>query len=143
MIRCPLRPTGSIYEAPYLDGGLAPLRMRDRYYPSLPFPAPDDRIVYTLQGGTDWKQRYEVERVSEECPQGQFLLHDIRGCTIAAWWDRTQGDERGACNSCLIIEGGHNASAMMALFQRLFPCQAKRLADAGVELKFLRWGSPP
>lgn len=137
MIPCALRPTGSIYEAPYLDGGLAPRRLRDRY-PPLTFSIPDDRIVYSMQGGGKWKQRDEVERVSDECPQGEFLLHSISGCTIAAWWDRTQGDKRGACNSCLIVDGNHNASAMMELFPRLFPRQAKRLADAGVELRFLR-----
>lgn len=140
MIRCPLQPTGSMYDAPYLDGGLAPRRLRDRFYPRLPFPAPDDRIVYTLQGGAAWEQRYGVERASDECPQGEFLLHAVAGCTIAAWWDRTQGDERGACNSCLIVEGDHEDSAMLALFPQLFPRQATRLAAAGVELRFLRWG---
>lgn len=139
MIACPLCPTRSLSQAPYLDGGLAPRRLRDRYYLPLAFAKPTDGIVYTRQGGVDWKERYEVERVSDECPQGDFLLHAIAGCTIAAWWDRTQGDERGACNSCLIVEGDHEASAMVEMFPRLFPRQAKRLAEAGVVLRFLRW----
>jgi len=84
MIPCQIRPTGSIYEAPYLDGGLAPRRLRDRYYPPLPFPEPADRIVWARLGGDSWQQRYEIESVSDECPQGEFLVHAIGECTIAA-----------------------------------------------------------
>jgi len=141
---CPLRPSGSIYEATYLDGGLAPRRLRPRaWLPRSPFAIPDDRIVFTRMAGDDWDQRHRLERESEECPQGEFLLHAIAGCTIAAWWDRTQGDERGACNSCLIVDGDHEAGAMIDLFPRLFARQVWQLSAAGVQLRFLRWGTEP
>jgi hypothetical protein len=140
MERCPLQPTGSLFESAWLDGGLAPRRLRERaWLPDFEFPA--DRIVFTRLGGEDKYLRYRIESESEEATQGEFLLHKIAGCTIAAWWDRTQGDARGACNSCLIVEGGHEAEAMVELFPRLFPAQAARLAAAGVEVRFLRWAA--
>jgi hypothetical protein len=143
---CPVRPSGSIYEAPWLDAGLAPRRARARSWTRLPIEIPADQIVFSRMAGDDRDLRQRVESASEECPQGEFLLHTIAGCTVAAWWDRTQGDTRGACNSCLIVENrpdrGWSASEMLDLFPRLFPVQAARLAAAGVTLRFLRWASP-
>lgn len=136
---CPVRPSGSIYEATYLDGGLAPRRVTERH--RLPFEVPDDGVVFTHMAGEDHDLRRRIEGRSEECAQGEFLLHAIAGCTIAAWWDRTQGDTRGACNSCLIADGAWSAAQMLELFPRLFPQQAGRLGAAGVALRFLRWGT--
>lgn len=134
---CPLGQDG--FDAPWLDGGLAPRRARPRAW--LPFAIPDDRIMYRRLAGDDHYLRHRIESESEECDQGEFLLHAILGCTIAAWWDRTQGDTRGACNSCFIVEGVHSANEMLELFPRLFPRQAERLAAAGVALRFLRWAT--
>lgn len=134
---CPAR--SGLDEAHWLDGGLAPRRIRI----GTQFQVMSaDRIVFTRMAGDDHDLRNLVERHSSEAEQGEFLLHAIAGCTIAAWWDRTQGDSRGACNSCLIVEGGHSANQMLELLPRLFPAQAGRLAKAGVALRFLRWGAP-
>jgi hypothetical protein len=130
---CPVR--SGLDEAYWLDGGLAPRMLRI----GARVKVMADRIAFTRMACNDRDLRYLIELHSDECPQGEFLLHAIAGCTIAAWWDRTQGDTRGACNSCLIVEGGHGANQMLALFPRLFPVQAGRLAKAGVTLRFLRW----
>lgn len=134
---CPVGP-----EPYWLDGQLAPRRAQARAW--LPFERPSDGIVFERMGADDRDLRHRIKLASEECPQGDFLLHSIAGCTIAAWWDRTQSDTRPACNSCLIVEnigGGVDwtASAMIELFPRLFPAQAGRLQAAGVALRFLRW----
>lgn len=126
----------------WLDGGLAPRRLQDRAWLPATLAIPPDRIVFTRMAGDDSDLRHRITNQSEECPQGEFLLHAIAGCTIAAWWDRAQGDTRGACNSCLIVEGARSADEMLDLFPRLFPKQAARLAAAGVALRFLRWAVP-
>jgi hypothetical protein len=128
-----------MFDAAWLDGGLAPRHARPRA--RLPFEPPLDRIVFKRMGGADRDLRYRIESESDEAAQGEFLLHAISGCTIAAWWDRTQGDTRGVCNSCLIVEGTHGADEMLELFPRLFPVQAARLAAAGVELRFSAVGA--
>jgi hypothetical protein len=52
-----------------------------------------------------------------------------------AWWDRTQGDERGACNSVLIVEGDRTTEEMLALWPQCFPLQAANLERAGAQLR--------
>lgn len=137
---CPLGRGSDVF---WLDGGVAPRRATPRA--RLPFEIPADRMVYRRMAGDDGDPRWRIERESEEAAQGEFLLHAIAGCTVAAWWDRTQGDTRGACNSCLIVEnppgGAWCANEMLELFPRLFPRQAERLAAAGVSLRFLRWAA--
>lgn len=136
---CPLG--RGVFEVGWLDGSLAPRRVRAGARP--PLEPLSGGVVYRRMGRNVATLRQSLERCSDEAPQGEFLLHAIGGCTIAAWWDRTQGDERGACNSCLILENppgsGWCAKDLLALFPRLFPVQAARLASAGVQLKFLRW----
>lgn len=134
---CPAK--RDFWDAQWFDGGLAPRLLSPRAWLPEAFSIPVDRIVFTRMSGEDRDLRQRLEGRSEECPQGEFLLHAIAGCTVAAWWDRTQGDTRSACNSCLIVEGAHSANEMLALFLQLFPRQAKRLAAAGVALRFLRW----
>jgi hypothetical protein len=114
-----------MFDAAWLDGGLAPRRARRRAW--LPFEPPLDRVVFKRMGGADRDLRYRIESESDEAGQGEFLLHAISGCTIAAWWDRTQGDTCGACNSCFIVEGAKDTDEMLDLFPRLFPVQAARL----------------
>ena len=135
--QCPLRPSGRLDEAYWLDGGLAPRRVR--HGARLRIEVPSDGVVFTRMAGEDRTLASSIELRSGEAPQGEFLLHAVAGCTVAAWWDRTQGDTRGACNSCLIVEGNHCANEMLALFPCLFPKQAGRLSAAGVALRFLRW----
>jgi hypothetical protein len=135
---CPVRAGRD--DAYWLDGGLAPRRVQPGVW--LQLAVPDDGVVFTRMAGNEDGLRQRIERSSGECDQGEFLLHAVAGCTIAAWWDRTQGDTRPACNSCLIVDGGHSANEMLELFPRLFPVQAARLVAAGVALRFLRWGQP-
>lgn len=103
--------------ARWLDGGLAPRCVGSSI----------GRPCCAFLGG--------VRIQSTEAPQGRFLLHWIRGYTLIAWWDRTQGDDRGACNSVFIVEGEHTAAEMLALWPELFPLQAANLKRAGIELR--------
>lgn len=124
-----------------LDGGLAPRLLRQGARSPVP-PLPGD-IVFERMAGGDVALAHRIKAASTEAPQGEFLLHAIAGCTVAAWWDRTQGDTRSACNSCVIVENrpgsGWCASEVLDLFPRLFPKQAAQLATASVTLRFLQW----
>lgn len=72
---------------------------------------------------------------SEECQQGQFLRHVLdNGFTALAWWDRCQGDERGACNSVFLLEGVHDTPTMLAALREHFPHVVANLERHGVEL---------
>ena len=72
---------------------------------------------------------------SEEYPQGHFLIHHLdNGFTAMAWWDGNQGDERGACNSTILLEGKHTAEEMRAALHEHFPHVEANLKKAGVKL---------
>lgn len=109
-----------------LDGGYVPRRHRGTY------------ALVALASTLDYEKRRELGYKSDELPQGQYLRSIVKldGTiyTILAWWDRTQGDPRSACNSCFIVRGDHSAAMMLAAFPRHFPKQVERLAAAGVRL---------
>lgn len=115
------------YERPHLDGSYAP---RTRLS--------DGAIVWDALG--HGKDRWRLLNRSEERPQGEFLLHRRDGFTLIAWWDRTQGDTRGACNSTFLLEGDHGVAGMLAGLAERFPHVLENLARAGVEL---RWAVTP
>jgi hypothetical protein len=72
---------------------------------------------------------------SGECPQGQFLRHVLpNGFTAIQWWDRCQGDGRGACNSTVLLEGTHTTPEMLEALYAHFPHVAENLKRAGVQL---------
>ena len=73
-------------------------------------------------------------RDSHEYPQGQFLSHRFGKWSLIQWWDRNQGDKRGACNSTILLEGDHNAQQILAAGRVAFPQVFENLARAGVEL---------
>lgn len=77
----------------------------------------------------DW-ERYNAS----ECPQGQFLRHTFHGYTLLQWWDRCQGDKRGACNSTVLLEGEHSTEEMLAALKEHFPHVLANLEKAGVQL---------
>lgn len=111
---------------PSLDGNYAPRRDSA------------GRIIHTGVHLAVEDRRHVTHR-SEECPQGQFLVHNRmfkNGCfTIMSWWDRTQGDTRGACNSTYIVDVPvASVDDLLAWFPKHFPKQAERLAQAGVQL---------
>ena len=87
---------------------------------------------YFLAGKTrDARQHYAFYR-SEECPQGQFLRHVLTtGFTAIQWWDRNQGDERGACNSTVLVEGEHTTEEMLAAMREHFPHVLENLEAGG------------
>lgn len=123
----------------WIDGGLAPRRVQDGV--DLGVVVPQDGVVFSRMRAESFGCSDGIERRSYEADQGEALLHSIRGCTIAAWWDRTQGDTRPGSNSCFIVEGHYTEIEMLNLFPRLFPTQAKCLESAGVSLRVLRWGN--
>lgn len=114
----------------HIDGTLAPRRLSQR-----------------LGGGLWWESKGATEREcsihkmnSGEYPQGQFLLHHVglhhpeNIFTAIQWWDRNQGDSRGACNSTILLEGKHTAEEMLAALAQHFPHVLENLKRAGVEL---------
>jgi hypothetical protein len=116
-----------------LDGGYAPRRWTKYRPPS--WIALEGGVVFTMMAGRDNPEaRHQLQYGSEELEQGCFLRHEVLGCTLISWWDRTQGDLRGACNSTFIVEGSHGVSDMLRWFPEAFPRQARCLADAGVAL---------
>lgn len=112
----------------HLDGSLAPRRKKAMYGAaggqilwrgSVPDQAAGQRITYD----------------SEECPQGQFLRHELdNGFTALSWWDRCQGDGRSACNSTILLEGVHTSAELLAAAAEHFPHVLENLKRAGVEL---------
>jgi hypothetical protein len=112
----------------HLDSTLAPRRMAAKY------GRRGGEIVWTGSVRT----REEGVRIgydSEECPQGQFLRHYLdTGFTAISWWDRCQGDKRGACNSTVLLEGEHTSEEMLAALATHFPHVLENLKRAGVEL---------
>jgi hypothetical protein len=85
--------------------------------------------------GKDQKEACNIDYDSSEYPQGQFLVHHLdSGYTAMAWWDRCQGDTRGACNSTILLEGRHTAEEMLAALQKHFPHVLANLEKHGVKL---------
>lgn len=102
----------------HLDGTLAP------------------RLMYGT-GDIYWRglAKDEIQYRSDQCPQGQFLLHVLdTGYTAIQWWDSNQGDSRGACNSTILLEGQHTAEEMLAALEQHFPHVLANLTKAGITL---------
>lgn len=105
----------------HIDGSLAP-RMKD------------GRVTWVGSGATP-RDRELITSYSAELPQGQFMLHWLdNGFTAIQWWDRQQGDMRGACNSTVLLEGIHNVETMLAAARQHFPSVLENLKKAGIEL---------
>ncbi len=107
----------------HIDGALAP-RIHERTGKAL--------FVGSV---TDRDERRSLEYRSEECPQGQFLHHELdNGFTAIQWWDRCQGDKRGACNSTVLLKGKHTSVEMLAALAEYFPHVLANLNGNGVQL---------
>lgn len=107
----------------HLDGTLAPQR-RDQ----------TGELVWAGMGTTR-DERSRIGYRSSEYPQGQFLRHELdNGFTAIQWWDRNQGDKRGACNSTVLLRGKHTSAEMLAALAEHFPNVLARLTAAGVAL---------
>jgi len=106
----------------HIDGTLAPRRT-------------DDGDLCWSGQGAKLEDCQRITFRSIEYPQGQFLLHHLdNGFTAIQWWDRTQGDGRGACNSTILLEGRHTADEMLAALEQYFPSVLQNLTKAGIKL---------
>ena len=93
----------------------------------------EGRIGYAAMFLTASREGFRYR--SQECPQGQFLRHYLdTGYTAIAWWDRCQGDGRGACNSVFLLQGQKSSEEMVEALRRNFPHVVENLRKAGVEL---------
>lgn len=116
-----------------LDGILAPRRLRDGTRSFEKFGG-FGKIVWAGMGATR-DERSLIRNDSEEFPQGKFLLHYFDSdYTAIQWWDRTQGDEREACNSTILLHGKHSANDMTAALVEHFPHVAENLTKRNVGL---------
>lgn len=123
--RWPKKPTPfDMYRGVSLDANYAPLRRRAR---------DGGGLCWAAQGVTT-EDRQRIRDRAEEYPQGQFLLHRRDGFTLISWWDRQQGDERGACNSTFLLEGEHDAAAMVEQLGVHFPHVVRNLERGAVRL---------
>jgi len=87
--------------------------------------------VFAATGLTP-NERSSIGYRAQECPQGQFLLHVLdNGFTAIQWWDRCQGDTRGACNSTVLLEGQHTAEEVLAAAREHFPHVLENLERGG------------
>lgn len=106
----------------HLDGSLAP-RL--------------DRAGKIVWGGSaaTVEEGVRIGHRSVEYPQGQFLRHVLpNGFTALSWWDRAQGDRRGACNSTILLRGERVTEEVLAAGRRHFPHVFINLEKAGIAL---------
>lgn len=119
----------------HLDGTLAP-RKHSR----------SGELCFGGQGKTQNEVR-EFDYYAHEVPQGQFFLHvlaktypywgereELGTYTAIQWWDRVQGDSRGACNSTILREGVHTSVEMLETLAMDFPHVLVNLTKAGITL---------
>lgn len=109
----------------HIDGALAPRTWRPRWGTGL---------CWAAQGKTK-DERDRIQYHSDEQEQGYYLIHHINGLTYMSWWDRNQGDKRGACNSNFILEGTHDAVKMFDELVVSFPHVVENLRKADIPLK--------
>lgn len=116
-----------------LDGTLAPRRMgRDRRRGAGYLPP--GSLCWAGQGRTA-EERTGIRLDSVEYEQGQYLHHHLdNGFTALAWWDGCQGDKRGGCSSTILLDGRHDAPAMLAALAEHFPHVLANLKRCDVEL---------
>lgn len=115
----------------HIDGSLAP--RKHRYLEK----DGKEKILFVGQVATH-EARRRAEYDSSECKQGEFLIHHFGSYTYMSWWDRNQGDKRGACNSTFILEGEHSADVMLAELAKNFPHVVDNLRKAKVALREVR-----
>lgn len=112
----------------HVDSTLAPRRSKSEY------GRPGGQLLWTGSGLTR-PDRRDLEYRSEECPQGQFLRHELdTGFTVISWWDRNQGDHRGGINSNIFLEGVHTSEEVVTAGLLRFHSVFENLKKAGIEL---------
>lgn len=109
----------------HLDGSLAPRKLR------WPRSEADGQLCWAAQGRVPGSH-LEIRNNSNEYPQGHYLRHVLdNGFTAVQWWDRCQGDTRGACNSTILLAGEHTAEEMLEAGRRAFPHVFENLERGG------------
>lgn len=108
----------------HVDGGLAPK-----------WSGTKETITFMANWDRESDEHRRVEYRLEEMPQGFFMIHHTNGYTYMSWWDRNQGDTRGACNSTFILEGTHDAPKMFDELVVHFPHVVENLRKANVSLR--------
>jgi len=116
----------------WLDSGYAPRRARPQTRAARRFG--DYGLCWIMQGDTA-DERRTLHYDSDECEQGHFLRHEVLDHTLLQWWDRAQGDTRGACNSTIIVHGKNTSEEMLAALREHFPHVVANLTKAGIELR--------
>lgn len=118
----------------HLDGTLAPRKLRDYYGGALCWGGQDPVAVLG-------RKDMDINHQSSEYPQGLFLRHELdNGYTAIQWWDRCQGDTRGACNSTILVSGKHTSEEMLAALRENFPHVLENLQRGGPDWEKLRRG---
>jgi hypothetical protein len=116
----------------HIDGSLAPRKLNARWSEG------NGKLCWAAQGNVPGSH-VSIEYNSEEYPQGQFLLHHLdNGFTAIQWWDRCQGDTRGACNSTVLLEGVHTSEEMIAALKQHFPHVLVNLERGGPDIEQMR-----
>lgn len=119
----------------HIDGTLAPRRIKRGTHEICRITGKTWGDVVWQGMGATREHRDRIGYDSEECPQGEFLLHKLStGFTVIQWWDRCQGDRRGACNSTVMLEGNHTSVEMVEALATHFPHVLANLTKAGVKL---------
>ncbi len=109
----------------HLDASLAPRRLRADWVRD------GNGLCWSGQGKVPGSH-LSIEYCSGEYPQGRFLLHHLdNGFTAIQWWDRCQGDTRGACNSTVLLEGVHTSEEMRTALRGSFPHVLENLKRGG------------
>lgn len=108
----------------HIDGTLAPRKLNR-----------SGIIVWSGYYEKNSEEYRQAQYYAEECPQGQFLRHALdNGFTAVQWWDRNQGDRRGACNSTILLRGDHTSTKVLEAGRMGFPHVFENLERAKVEL---------
>ena len=114
----------------HIDGALAPRKLAAYW-------VRDGRDLCWAGQGKVPGGHVEITYHSAEYPQGQFLLHRLdNGFSAIQWWDRCQGDTRGACNSTILLEGVRTSDEVLAALHEHFPHVVENLARGGPAEKF-------
>lgn len=120
----------------WIDTGWAPRKFKPGCYMNRGLVA-DPACCFAREGRTDDECR-TITYDTEEHEQGVFLIHVRGDWTLMSWWDRVQGDTRGACNSNFVLQGEHAEAEMIAALREHFPHVVANLDRAGITLRSAR-----
>lgn len=125
------------YRFEYIDGGYAPRRWKPGLNMNRKLVDNPDRC-FVMEGKTR-EDRWSITSDTVEYPQGVYLNHHLiyngELWTLMSWWDRSQGDTRGGCNSSVAACGKHTADMMFVGLCEFFPTVAANLARAQIVLR--------